>query len=180
MRTKLAAREVKWHVSTSASTEVSPEFFSASSFPEQVLRATPSIDYIEYTGENTYTATVTQTSFPLVTLTPKMTFEINVSEPAADKIITSVKLIDQQMEATGPSFATRIILAASRGVQTESTTTFELSDTTLTASAFVNITMKIPRWVPIPTKTIQSGGQTSMEKQVTSDLQSTISALSTK
>ena len=178
-RNALRAREVRWHVSASfASSNIRENSITAANFPEQVLRATPSIDSIKDCGENIFTATITQSSFPLVTLTPKMTFKVEVVEPSSDRIVTTVKLIEQKMEARGPTALTRIVLAASKTVTTESTTTFELSGNKLTGSAFVDIKMNLPRWIPIPSKTIQTGGQASMDSQIKSDLKATVEMLS--
>ena len=177
-RNALRAREVRWHVSPTASSNIRENSITAANFAEQVLRATPSIDSIKDCGDNIFTATITQSSFPLVTLTPKMTFEVEIVEPSSDRIVTTVKLIEQKMEAKGPKALTRIVLAASKTVTTESTTTFELSGNKLTGSAFVDIKMNLPRWIPIPSKTIQTGGQASMDSQIKSDLKATVEMLS--
>ena len=177
-RNALRAREVRWHVSASASSNIRENSITAANFPEQVLRATPSIDSIKDCGDNIFTATITQSSFPLVTLTPKTTFKVEVVEPSFDRIVTTVKLIEQKMDAEGPTALTRIVLAVSKTVTTESTTTFELSGNKLTGSAFVDIKMNLPRWIPIPSKTIQTGGQASMDSQIKSDLKATVEMLS--
>jgi len=140
-----------------------------------VLDATPSIENVEDLGDGYFRSKVVQSSFPLVTLTPVMKFK--VSEEAEARSV-SVTLVDQVMEAEGPSWAVRVVLAAAEALSTESTTVFKLEDGVLVGEAFVDVSMNLPRWVPVPRKTIQKGGQKSMEEQIQGDLRLTLETLS--
>ena len=83
------------------------------------------------------------------------------------------------MSATGPSWATRIALAASKRMEAKSTSLLTLDEeaNTLTGEAELNVTMALPVWVPVPVESVRRGGQGSMDKQVEGDLRGTVENL---
>lgn len=82
----------------------------------------------------------------------------------------SVRLDKQEMEATGPKWATRIIIAMASIMETNSRSTFRVEDNELVCEANIEASFHVPRWVPIPLKNIQEGGLTAVEKQVNGDV----------
>ena len=81
-----------------------------------------------------------------------------------------IRLLEQRMEATGPAWATRIVVAAASVMETTSTSTFRLSDGSLTCESVVEASFQVPKWVPIPVGVIQEKGEASVVKQVEDDI----------
>ena len=73
-------------------------------------------------------------------------------------------------EATGPSWATRIVVAVAEIMDTTSSSRFSVADGELTCDATVEASFNVPRWVPIPLKSIQEGGLKAVTKQVEGDV----------
>mmetsp|Transcript_4814 Transcript_4814/g.9658 ORF Transcript_4814/g.9658 Transcript_4814/m.9658 type:complete len:254 (-) Transcript_4814:5-766(-) len=173
------ARLVKWDVQAAHSSPLSSPITLT---PSLILSSTPSFTSILNLSSNHYQATATQTNFPIVKLNPVMTFECTVMD-SEDGTIEGIelKLLDQKMYASGPEWAKRIVIAASNNLNTTSITTFrkviEGGREYIKGESSFTITMSIPRWVPIPTSTISSRGQDSMEVQIMKDLKDTVGKL---
>ena len=89
-----------------------------------------------------------------------------------------MSLIDTEMRATGPSWACRVVLAASRGMRARSTSVIRLGEGgEVEGDARLEVRMGLPRWVPVPVERVRKGGQSSMDDQVEKDLRDTVETL---
>ena len=168
----LALRTVKWSVQSTKSVAASPTFAAwfeggSAAVNEAIVAANDAISGTKDLGGGRFEARVKSASFPLVQLEPVMTF--TCARDGADAV--SVVLDEQKMEATGPGWATRIILAVANIMDTTSTSTFRVEDNKLTCEANVEASFDVPRWVPIPLKNIQEGGLAAVTKQVEGDVE---------
>ena len=162
---------MKWRVETTeavAATSAFREWFEAHpSVPGAVVAANDAITKVTSLGPDRYEARVEVGTFPLVSLTPIMSF---VAERNDKQVAVTVE--DQRMEASGPAWATRIVLAAANVMDTKSTSRFFVDDNDfLTCSSVVETSFDLPKWIPIPVHVIQDSGITGIQKQVSSDLQ---------
>lgn len=179
----LAFTPATWRVEKTITTPVTTAFRdwfekSPQALPS-VIEANDFIENVESLGGDDFRATVRSTSFGIVTLVPKMIFKVVRDEEAL-----VMDLLEQKMEAEGPKWACRLVLACSGNMQTKSQTRIRCMETErgteLEANSLTVVTMKLPRWIPIPRKRIEEGGQTSIQKQITGDLEGMLEALSTR
>ncbi|KAJ8601366.1 hypothetical protein CTAYLR_005016 [Chrysophaeum taylorii] len=166
-----ALRQVTWTAGGALSAPVSPSFqrwFTEDpSVPEALVAASDSVSEILPLGNDRFEARVSTTTFPLVTLRP--IFTLRCARKDASEIV--VTLEDQKMEVEGPAWATNIVLAATKAMDTHSTSKWTIRDQgELACEVLVESNIQIPGWIPIPTKVIQDVGQTSVAKQIDSDI----------
>ena len=167
-----ALRQVRWNVQSSKTVDATPTFAAwfrdgEAGVNEAIAAANDAISETKDIGGGRFEARVKSAKFPLVQLEPVMTF--TCARDGADAV--SVILDEQKMEATGPGWATRIILAVADIMDTTSTSTFRVEDNKLTCEANVEASFDVPRWVPIPLKNIQEGGLAAVTKQVEGDVE---------
>ena len=166
----LALRTVRWSVQSTKSVAASPTFAAwfeggSAAVNEAIVAANDAISGTKDLGGGRFEARVKSASFPLVQLEPVMTFTCE-----RDGGAVTVRLDDQRMEATGPSWATRIVVAVAEIMDTTSSSRFSVADGELTCDATVEASFNVPRWVPIPLKSIQEGGLKAVTKQVEGDV----------
>jgi hypothetical protein len=89
----------------------------------------------------------------------------------------SISLDKQRMETTGPRWACRIVEAMAGIMDTTSTSVFTVENNELVCEASVTASFDVPRWVPVPLKSIQNGGQNAIQKQVKGDVGTMVSNL---
>ena len=89
----------------------------------------------------------------------------------------SISLDKQRMETTGPRWACRIVEAMAGIMDTTSTSVFTVDKGELVCEASVTASFDVPRWVPVPLKSIQNGGQNAIQKQVEGDVGTMVSNL---
>ena len=62
-------------------------------------------------------------------------------------------------------------------MDTTSTSVFTVENNELVCEASVTASFDVPRWVPVPLKRIQDGGQNAIQKQVEGDVGTMVSNL---
>mmetsp|Transcript_2026 Transcript_2026/g.6036 ORF Transcript_2026/g.6036 Transcript_2026/m.6036 type:complete len:205 (+) Transcript_2026:204-818(+) len=170
-RASAMARTVTWAVKVAASQPAPPTFgawFADAANPVEsaIVGASESISEVIDKGGGKFEGRVAGAKFPLVTLEPVMAFSLDRRGPDA----VAITLDEQRMEATGPKWATRIVVAMASIMDTSSTSVFSVADGAVTCEAAVEATFDVPRWVPVPLKSIQEGGQKAIQKQVEGDV----------
>ena len=162
--------DVKWRAHASSSAPA-PEGFAAwfadpaSPVDEAIVAANDAISGTKSLGGGRFEATVRGAKFPLVELTPTMTFTC----ARVDAQSVRITLDAQEMRATGPAWATKIIVRMASIMDTASTSTFRVADGVLNCEADVEASFTVPRWVPVPLAAIQDGGANAIQKQVDAD-----------
>mmetsp|Transcript_22973 Transcript_22973/g.72036 ORF Transcript_22973/g.72036 Transcript_22973/m.72036 type:complete len:199 (-) Transcript_22973:128-724(-) len=175
-----ALRQVTWTAKTRRSLPTDADFKSwflqDDRVPACVIAASEVISDVTALGDDRYEAYLSSTTFPFVTLEPKMIFAC--SRNAEGAIV--IQLLDQKMDASGPSWATNIVLATSHIMNTTSTCKYWIDDgDELVGEASVATQFDIPRWVPIPVTVIQNSGQGAIQKQVDDDVLAVLAKLAT-
>ena len=171
--------EVRWAAKATSAVAAPASFvawFGDASSPvnEAIVGANDAISNVRDLGGGTFEATVAAAKFPLVTLTPTMTFTCARESAAAVRIT----LDRQEMRATGPGWATRVVVAMASIMDTTSTSVFRITeDGALACEADVVASFSVPRWVPVPLDAIQNGGQGAIAKQVETDVATMVANL---
>lgn len=165
-----AARTVTWAVQTTASAPMTPTFdawFADSGNPVEaaIVAANDAISEVKDMGAGNFEGRIEGGTFPLVKLQPVMEFSLTRSAPRSIKI----NLDKQRMETSGPKWACNIVEKMAGGMKTTSTSVFTVVDGELKCEASVTASFDVPRWVPVPLKTIQNGGQKAIATQVEGD-----------
>ena len=166
-----AARTVKWEVKTTGRAPAPASFdawFADSSNPVErcIVAANDAISEVSDLGGGNYEGHISGATFPLVKLQPVMEFSLTRSSPRS----ISISLDKQRMETTGPRWSCRIVEAMAGIMDTTSTSVFTVEDGDLVCEAAVTASFDVPRWVPVPLKRIQDGGQNAIQKQVEGDV----------
>ena len=173
-----AARTVKWEVKTTGRAPAPASFdawFADSTNPVErcIVAANDAISEVSDLGGGNYEGRISGETFPLVKLQPVMEFSLTRSSPRS----ISISLDKQRMETTGPRWACRIVEAMAGIMETTSTSVFTVEDDELVCEASVTASFDVPRWVPVPLKRIQDGGQNAIQKQVEGDVGTMVSNL---
>lgn len=168
-------RHISWTATTVQSEPVSPSFrawFEADpSVPAALLEASDAISSVEAIGDNRFEARVTSSSFPLVKLQPVITFSCVRADSGGGVV---VELLETNMECEGPAWATKVVMAASSIMRTDSVSTFRLDDDSIICDAVISTSFDLPKWVPVPLNYIQNAGQASIQQQIEGDVAATL------
>ena len=173
-----AARTVKWEVKTTGRAPAPASFdawFADSTNPVErcIVAANDAISEVNDLGGGNYEGRISGATFPLVKLQPVMEFSLTRQNPRS----ISISLDKQRMETTGPRWACRIVEAMAGIMDTTSTSVFTVENNELVCEASVTASFDVPRWVPVPLKSIQNGGQNAIQKQVEGDVGTMVSNL---